>query len=89
MPNIGWGGVVGGKVRSDPKKKIVEKRPQWDDRTNMFLGACQEHRDSHKVPLEFVSEKELEIFCNVLDRGKIHVAYEVSCFLFVHTPSKF
>ena len=63
----------------------IEKRPRWDDRTNMFLGACREH--SHKVPLEFVSEKELEIFCNALDKGEIHAACEVSYFFFVHIPS--
>jgi hypothetical protein len=53
----------------------VEKRPRWDDRTNMFLGACREHGD--KVPLEFISEKELEIFCDALDNGDIHAACEV------------
>ena len=53
----------------------IEKRPRWDDRTNMFLGACREH--GHRVPLEFVSEKELDIFCDALDNGDIHAACEV------------
>ena len=51
--------------------------PQILEQIACFLGACREH--SHKVPLEFVSEKELEIFCNALDRGEIHAACEVSC----------
>ena len=53
----------------------IEKQPRWDDRTNMFLGACQEHGD--KVPLEFISEKELDLFCGALDNGDIHAACEV------------
>jgi hypothetical protein len=53
----------------------IEKRPRWDDQTNMFLGACREHGD--KVPLEFISEKELDIFCDALDSGDIHAACEV------------
>ena len=42
---------------------------------NMFLGACQEHGD--KIPLEFISKKELDIFCDALDNGDIHTACEV------------
>lgn len=53
----------------------IEKRPRWDDRTNMLLGACREH--GNKVPLEFISEKELDIFCDALDNGDIHAACEV------------
>ena len=58
-------------------KIAVEKWPQWDDQTNMFLSACQEH--GHRVPLEFISEKELDIFCDALDNGNIHATCEV-CF---------
>jgi len=50
----------------------VEKQPQWDDQTNMFLGACQEH--GHRVLLEFISEKELDIFCDAFDNSDIHAA---------------
>ena len=53
----------------------VEKWPQWDDRTNMFLGACREH--GHRVPLKFISKKKLNIFCDSLDNGDIHAACEV------------
>lgn len=41
----------------------------------MFLGACQEHGD--KVPLEFISEKELDLFCDALDNSDIHPTCEV------------
>lgn len=53
----------------------IEKRPRWDDRSNMFIGACREH--GGRVPLEFISEKELDIFCDALDNGTIHAACEV------------
>jgi hypothetical protein len=53
----------------------VEKRARWDDKSNMFLGACREH--SAAVPLEFCSEKELGMFCDALDSGEIHLASEV------------
>ena len=54
----------------------IEKRPRWDDHSNMFIGICREH--GGRVPLEFISEKELDIFCNALDEGTIHAACEVS-----------
>jgi hypothetical protein len=53
----------------------TEKRARWDDKTNMFMGSCREH--NHKVPLEFSTEKELNIFCDALDNGDIHLASEV------------
>jgi hypothetical protein len=42
----------------------------------MFMGSCREH--NHKVPLEFSSERELDLFCDALDNGDIHLASEVS-----------
>ncbi|KDR76610.1 hypothetical protein GALMADRAFT_139524 [Galerina marginata CBS 339.88] len=54
----------------------IEKRPRWDDRSNMFIGVCREH--GGRVPLEFISEKELDIFCDALDNGTIHAACESS-----------
>ena len=56
----------------------IEKRPRWDDRSNMFIGVCREH--GGRVPLEFISEKELDIFCDALDKGTIHAACEVGNF---------
>ena len=53
----------------------IEKRARWDDKTNMFMGSCREH--NIKVPLEFDSEKELDIFCDALDKGDMHLASEV------------
>jgi len=53
----------------------IEKRPRWDDRTNMILGVCREH--SKAIPLEFNTEKELDLLCDGLDNGSIHLASEV------------
>jgi len=50
----------------------------------MFLGVCREH--GHRVPLEFISEKELDIFCDALDNGDIHAACEVR---FVSSKSQY
>ena len=60
-----------------------KKRPRWDDKTNMFMGSCQEHNS--KIPLEFDSEKELDIFCDVLNKGNIHLASEVCSASVSHT----
>ncbi len=53
----------------------IEKRPRWDDRTNMILGVCREY--SKAIPLEFNTEKELDLLCDGLDNGSIHLASEV------------
>ena len=54
----------------------IEKRPQWDNKTNLILGLCCEH--SHKVSLNFSMEKELDFLCDSIDNGHVHVASEVS-----------
>ncbi|KAG6849113.1 hypothetical protein H0H93_011212 [Arthromyces matolae] len=54
----------------------VEKRPRWDDRTDMIFGACREH--GHCVSLEFSSERELDMFSDALDDGTIHLASEAT-----------
>jgi hypothetical protein len=60
----------------------LEQRPQWNDLTNQFVGTCQEHSD--KVPLEFNSERELDLFCNAIEDGQIHLASEVQLSSVVH-----
>lgn len=56
----------------------MEKRPQWYDKSNMFLGICREH--GHKTALKFCSEKDLETLFKDVDEGKVHLATEVSTF---------
>jgi hypothetical protein len=50
----------------------IEQCICWDDSTNMFLGICHEH--SHQIPLEFTSERELDILCDTIDEKKVHLA---------------
>ena len=54
----------------------IEKRPRWDDWSNMILGICREH--SGTVPLEFNSEKELDLLCDGLDANTVHLASEAT-----------
>jgi hypothetical protein len=61
----------------------IEKRPWWDDCTNMFFGACHEH--STTIPLEFSTKKELDLFCDSLDSGDVHLASKVSLLLFIRS----
>lgn len=53
----------------------VEKRVRWDDSTNKFQGICREHNS--KVPLDFVSERELDLLCEALEKDDVHLATEV------------
>ena len=53
----------------------VEKRVWWDDLTDKFQGTCREH--NAKIPLTFSSEQELDMLCNTLDAGEVHLASEV------------
>ncbi|KAJ6483510.1 hypothetical protein C8R47DRAFT_1132450 [Mycena vitilis] len=54
----------------------VERRPRWDDKTNMILGACREH--SAHVPLEFCEMKDAEMFFHEYNAGRIHLASEAT-----------
>jgi hypothetical protein len=54
----------------------VERRIRWDDSTNKFLGLCREH--SHEIPLEFTSERELDILCDAISNNKVHLASEAT-----------
>ncbi|KAJ7142669.1 hypothetical protein C8R44DRAFT_726003 [Mycena epipterygia] len=58
----------------------VKKRVCWDDKTNMILGACQEH--SANVPLKFSDLANAEMFFQEFNAGKVHLASEatVVCF---------
>jgi hypothetical protein len=53
----------------------TEKRPRWDSSNDKFQGTCREH--NHKISLTFSTEKELEMLCNALDSGEVHLASEV------------
>ena len=53
----------------------MEKQPRWDDKTNMFMGICREH--GHEIPLEFCNEADLDLLCDALDQGRVHLASEV------------
>ena len=54
----------------------IEQHVRWDDSTNKFLGICREH--SHQIPLEFTSERELDILCDAIDEKKVHLASEAT-----------
>ena len=53
----------------------VEKRVQWDDLHNKFQGTCHEH--NHRIPLDFTSEKELDLLCEGFENDEVHLAMEV------------
>ncbi|KAH9027882.1 hypothetical protein EDB85DRAFT_2170547 [Lactarius pseudohatsudake] len=54
----------------------IEQRVHWDDSTNKFLGICREH--GHEIPLEFTSERELNILCNAISNNTVHLASEAT-----------
>jgi hypothetical protein len=54
----------------------TEKRPRWDDKSNMILGICREH--GRKTALELCNEKSLEALFNDVNKGAVHFASEVS-----------
>ncbi|KAI9430083.1 hypothetical protein H4582DRAFT_2064198 [Lactarius indigo] len=54
----------------------IEQRVRWDDSTNKFLGICREH--GHNIPLEFTSERELDILCDAIDDNRVHLACEAT-----------
>jgi hypothetical protein len=59
----------------------IEKRVRWDDSTNKFQGTCREH--NNKIPLDFVSERELDLLCEALEKDDVHLATEVRTLLTV------
>jgi hypothetical protein len=54
----------------------IEQHTHWDDSTNMFLGICCEH--GYKIPLEFTSERELDILCNAIGDNTVHLTSEAT-----------
>ncbi|KAH8991639.1 hypothetical protein EDB86DRAFT_2806500, partial [Lactarius hatsudake] len=54
----------------------IEKRVQWDDLHNKFQGTCREH--NHRIPLDFTSERELDILCEAIGNDEIHLATEAT-----------
>ncbi|KAF8274383.1 hypothetical protein EI94DRAFT_1768655 [Lactarius quietus] len=53
----------------------VEKCVHLDDLHNNFQGTCREH--NHKIPLDFMSERELNILCEAMQNDEVHLATEV------------
>jgi hypothetical protein len=53
----------------------VEKRVHWDDLHNKFQGTCRKH--NHRIPLDFTSEKELDILCDAIENDNVHLTMEV------------
>lgn len=53
----------------------VEKRPRWDDTNNKFQGICREH--GIETPLIFLTERELDMLCDAIKTGEVHLACEV------------
>ncbi|KAH9028337.1 hypothetical protein EDB85DRAFT_2147919 [Lactarius pseudohatsudake] len=54
----------------------VEKRVRWDDLHNKFQGTCREH--NHRIPLDFTSEKELDLLCEAIENDEVHLATEAT-----------
>ena len=53
----------------------VKKHICWDDSHNKFQETCREH--NHRIPLNFTSEKELNILCDTIQNDEVHLAMEV------------
>lgn len=53
----------------------VKRRILWDDSGNRFQKTCWEH--NHRIPLDFTSERELELLCNAIEKDEVHLALEV------------
>ncbi|KAH9004151.1 hypothetical protein EDB86DRAFT_3208354 [Lactarius hatsudake] len=54
----------------------IEKRVRWDDAHNKFQGTCREH--NHRIPLDFTSERELDILCGAIESDEVHLASEAT-----------
>jgi hypothetical protein len=53
----------------------IEKRARWDDLHNKFQGTCREH--NQRIPLDFTSERELDLLCEAIENDEVHLATEV------------
>lgn len=56
-------------------KIIIKKQIWWDDSTNKFQGMCKEY--NHKIFLNFVSERELDLLCEALEKNNVYLAAKV------------
>ena len=45
---------------------VVKKWARWDNVNNKFQGTC--HEPNHQIPLDFMSERELDLLCEALER---------------------
>ena len=56
----------------------TEKCVRWDDSNDKFQGTCREH--NQKLLLTFTSERELDLLCDALQNGNVHLAIEACRF---------
>lgn len=50
----------------------IKKHVRWDDLHNKFQGTCHEHNNC--IPLDFTSERELDILCEAIANDEVHLA---------------
>jgi hypothetical protein len=65
----------------------TEKRIQWDNKTNNFLGVCRQH--GHRVSIQFNGEQDAEELFRALSKTtpeneQVHYAGEVKMILYSH-----
>jgi hypothetical protein len=58
----------------------TEKHARWDDMHNKFQGTCREHNS--QIPLDFTSERELDLLCEAIENDEVHLATEV-CLMYI------
>ncbi|KAH9960237.1 hypothetical protein BGW80DRAFT_1136508, partial [Lactifluus volemus] len=81
-PGLGLGLRLGGGTQKIIHEVVMldelatEKRIRWDDSTNKFLGTCREH--NHSIPLDFTSERELDMLCDAIAHDQVHLASEAT-----------
>jgi hypothetical protein len=54
----------------------VEGTPRWDHKSNCILGICREHGTG--FGLELCSADDIDVLCQGVRRGEVHLASEVS-----------
>ncbi|KAK2463009.1 hypothetical protein APHAL10511_004966 [Amanita phalloides] len=55
---------------------VIERQPQWDDRSNQVLGLCHEH--SHRIGTEFCSIEQAHELCDAISGQEVHFASEAT-----------
>lgn len=56
----------------------IEKCVRWDNLHNKFQGTCRKH--NNRIPLDFTSERELDILCEAIANNEVHLVTEVHDF---------